>query len=92
MTGRHQAECQEREATVEFRRARRRHAGVESAVGALQAGNGLERCRDRTFGGYCRYVGLGILGRNLQVLGKLVIARQDGTCVAGRSRRGREAA
>lgn len=92
MTGRLQAERQEREATVEFRRARRRHAGVESAVGALQAGNGLERCRDRTFGGYCRYVGLGILGRNLQVLGKLLIAREDQLCVAGQSRRGGVAA
>ncbi len=87
VTGRLQMERQEREASVEFRRARRRHAGIASAVGALQAGNGLERCRDRTFGGYCRYVGLGILGRNLQVLGKRLIAREDESCVAGQSRR-----
>ena len=33
-----------------------------SAIGALQAGNGLERCRDRSKRGYERYVGLGILG------------------------------
>src|SRR5208337_1317959 len=50
------------------------------------------RCRDKTFGGYCRYVGLGILGRNLQVLGKLLIAREDPKCEAGQSRRGRNAA
>jgi transposase, IS5 family len=87
-----QAERQEREATVEFRRARRRHPGVESAIGALQSGNGLDRCRDRTFGGYCRYVGLGILGRNLHVLGKLLIARESPKCEAGRSRRDRSAA
>ena len=87
-----QAERQERAATVEFRRARRRHPGVESAIGALQSGNGLERCRDRGFGGYCRYVGLGILGRNLHVLGKLLIAREDPKSEAGRSRRGRSAA
>ena len=87
-----QAERQEREATVGYRRARRRHAGVESAIGALQSGNGLERCRDRTFGGYCRYVGLGVLGRNLHVLGKLLIAREAPKCEAGRSRRGRSAA
>jgi transposase, IS5 family len=87
-----QAEHQEREATVEFRRARRRHPGIESAIGALQSGNGLGRCRDHTFGGYCRYVGLGILGRNLHVLGKLLIARADPRCAAGQSRRGREAA
>ncbi len=92
VTGRIQAERQEREATVEFRRARRRHPGIESAIGALQSGNGQARCRDRTFGGYCRYVGLGVLGRNLHVLGKLLIARGDPQCVAGQSRRGREAA
>jgi len=86
-TGRIQAERQEREATVEFRRARRRHPGIESAIAALQSGNGQARCRDRTFGGYCRYVGLGVLGRNLHVLGKLLIARQDPKCVAGQSRR-----
>jgi transposase, IS5 family len=87
-----QAERQEREATVEFREARRRHAGVESAIGALQSGNGQDRCRDHTFGGYCRYVGLGVLGRNLHVLGKVLIRREDPKCVAGQSRRGRHAA
>jgi transposase, IS5 family len=92
VTGHVQAERQEREATVEFRESRRRHAGVESAIGALQSGNGQERCRDHTFGGYCRYVGLGVLGRNLHVLGKLLISREDPKCVAGQSRRGREAA
>ena len=90
--GVHQAEQQEREATVEFREARRKHAGIESAIGALQSGNGLDRCRDRAFGGYCRYVGLGILGRNLHVLGKLLLSREDKTCEAGQSRRDRVAA
>ena len=87
-----QAQRQEQEATVEFRQARRRHPGIESAIGALQSGNGLDRCRDKNFGGYCRYVGLGILGRNLQVLGKLLIAREEPKCEAGQSRRGRTAA
>jgi transposase, IS5 family len=91
-TGHIQAERQEQEATVEFRRARQRHPGIESAIGALQSGNGLARCRDRTFGGYCRYVGLGVLGRNLHVLGKLLIAREDPKSLAGHSRRGVEAA
>ena len=86
-----QAQRQEQEATVEFRQARRRHPGIESAIGALQSGNGLDRCRDKTFGGYCRYVGLGILGRNLQVLGKLLIGRGAevrGGAVAARPHRG----
>jgi hypothetical protein len=37
-------------------------------------------------------VGLGVLGRNLHVLGKVLISREDPKCVAGQSRRGREAA
>jgi transposase, IS5 family len=82
---------QQREATVEFRQARQNHPGVESAIGALQAGNGQERCRDKSKRGYERYVGLGILGRNLQVLGKLLIAKDDAKCEAAKSRRKRQA-
>jgi transposase, IS5 family len=78
---------QQEEATVEFRQARQNHPGVESAIGALQCGNGQERCRDKSRRGYERYVGLGILGRNLQVLGKLLLARDDATCQAAKSKR-----
>ena len=45
---------QQQEGTVAFRQARRRHSGIESAIGALQAGNGLKRCRDRSEPGYER--------------------------------------
>ena len=92
MPGAKQSAQQWREATLAFRRARNRHAGVESAIGALQAGNGLERCRDRTELGFERYVMLGILGRNLHVLGKLVLARQASSCEAARSQRKTSAA
>jgi transposase, IS5 family len=78
---------QQQDGSVEFRESRKRHPGVESAIGALQAGNGMERCRDHSKRGYERYVGLGILGRNLHVLGKLLIAREDGKCEAGKSKR-----
>jgi transposase, IS5 family len=85
--GAKQAREQARQATLSFRRASRRHAGVESAIGALQAGNGLERSRDRSERGLERYLALGILGRNLHVLGKLLIAREAGQCEAARSQR-----
>lgn len=90
-TGSRQAQRQQQQATVEFRRARKRHPGVESAIGALQAGNGLKRCRDRSEIGFERYVGLAILGRNLHVLGKLLIRREDAECQAAQSRRRRAA-
>jgi hypothetical protein len=91
MSGAKQAAEQERTATVEFRQARQSHPGIESAIGALQSGNGLERCRDRTERGFARYIGLGVLGRNLHVLGKLLIARESPNCQAAYSRRQRAA-
>ena len=91
MSGAHQAAQQEKTASVEFREARQSHPGIESAIGALQSGNGLERCRDRTERGFARYIGLGVLGRNLHVLGKLLIARETPDCQAAHSRRQRAA-
>lgn len=82
---------QQEEGTVAFRKARQHHPGVESAIGALQAGNGLKRCRDRSKRGYERYVALGILGRNLQTLGKLLLARDQAGCQAAKSKRKRDA-
>lgn len=78
--------------SVRFRQARQRHPGVESAIGALQAGNGLERCRDKSELGFDRFVSLGVLGRNLQVLGKLLIVREASRSEAARSLRHRAAA
>lgn len=78
---------QQEEASVEFREARQSHPGVESAIGALQSANGQERCRDKSELGHERYVGLGILGRNLQVLGKLLLAQEDAACQAAKSKR-----
>ena len=88
--GAKQGRQQQEEGTVAFRQARQDHPGVESAIGALQAGNGLERCRDRSKRGYERYVGLGILGRNLHTLGKLLVAQDQADCQAAKSKRKRK--
>jgi transposase, IS5 family len=89
--GQEKGRQQQQEGTVAFRKARKRHSGIESAIGALQAGNGLKRCRDRSEPGYERYVALGILGRNLQTLGKLLLARDQADCQAAKSQRKRAA-
>jgi len=86
-TGAKQSARQEAEATIEFRQSRKRHPGIESAIHALQSGNGLERCRDHSQPGYARYIGLGILGRNLLVLGKLLLAREHPKSEAAKTRR-----
>jgi IS5 family transposase len=64
-------------ASVDFRNARQRHSGIEAAIGVMQRGNGMKRCRDRTELGFERYLGLAVLGRNIHVLGKMVIARRE---------------
>jgi len=89
--GQDQGRSQHQKGTVAFRKARQNHPGVESAIGALQAGNGLKRCRDRSQRGYERYVALGIVGRNLQTLGKLLLARERADCQAAKSKRQRAA-
>ena len=78
---------QETTATIQFHQSRRRHSGIESAIGAMQSGNGLDRCRDRAELGFERYVALGILGRNLHTLGKMLIAQEDEFANAAYSKR-----
>ena len=73
--------------SVTFHRLRQRHSGVESAIGALQSGNGLKRCRDHSEIGFERYLGLAILGRNIHTLGKLLIARRHEQSAAAYSKR-----
>lgn len=73
--------------SVKFRKARLHHSGIESAIGALQQGNGLKRCRDRSELGFERCFGLAVLGRNIHVLGKLLIQRRQETAAAAQSQR-----
>lgn len=61
---------QDASATAAFRRALRRHSGVEAAMGAFKAGNGLKRCRDKTELGFERYLALGVFGRKPPSFGR----------------------
>lgn len=85
--GSQQSVQQQAQADPDFLAAQKNHPGVESAIGALQSGNAQKRCRDRGERGYERYAALGILGRNLHTLGRLLIAQQHPDCPAAHSRR-----
>ena len=82
-----QSIVQQSEADEEFLAAQQNHPGIESAIGALQSGNALKRCRDRSEVGFERYLQLAILGRNLLTLGRMLIAHENEEAAAGRSRR-----
>ena len=54
-----------------FRRARRQHSAVESAINALEV-HGLDVCPDHGLAAYKRYVALAIVSRNIQKLGAII--------------------
>lgn len=74
--GRHSIRDIERETSKEFVKIRKWHSGVESAIGALQAGNGLKVCRDKGIDGYRRYFSMAVLGRNLCTLGNIIMEKE----------------
>ena len=67
--GRLSKKDQERQQQVVFIEGRRHHAGVESAINALEV-HGLDRCPDRGLPAFKRYVALAVVGRNVQILGQ----------------------
>ena len=85
--GAKQSVVQLAEADDEFMAAQQHHPGVESAIGALQSGNAMKRCRDRSEIGFERYMQLAILGRNLHTLGRMLIAKENEQSAAARTRR-----
>ena len=85
--GKKQAIEQAETASALFHQSKQRHPGVESAIGALQSGNGLVRCRDESEVGFERYFALAVLGRNIHALGKLLIAKEDESAPAAISKR-----
>jgi transposase, IS5 family len=86
---RHPGQYAERlkQGSIQFHQTRLRHSGVESAIGAMQRGNGLARCRDRSELGFERYFGLAILGRNIHTLGKLLLAKHHSQTASAQSQR-----
>lgn len=65
-----------REGSEQFRKVRKWHSGIESAIHSLGAGNGMKVCRDKGATGYDRYVAMAILGRNLHVLGNILLEKE----------------
>lgn len=55
----------------EFKKLRKQHSGVESAINALEQ-NGLDRCPDHGIKGFKCYVALAVVSRNIKRLGALI--------------------
>ncbi len=59
------------EYSEEFLDARKKHSAVESSIGALQ-NHGLKKCPDHGIHGFKRYVSMGMLAINLQIIGHAI--------------------
>lgn len=58
----------EAEHSKEFIKYRKNHSAVESAINALEV-HGLDKCLDKGFYGFKRYIALAVVSRNIQKLG-----------------------
>lgn len=65
-----QAEYDEKE----YKKLRRQHSSVESAINGLEH-SGLDKCLDHGIHGFKKYVAVSILARNLQTLGNMLIQK-----------------
>ena len=72
----------ERESETEFKRLRRKHSAVESAIHGLEV-HGLDMCPDDGITGFERYVALAVLSRNIHQFGALLL-KQDARRHRGR--------
>ena len=61
-----------RESEPEFKRLRRKHSAVESAINGLEV-HGLDICPDDGIKGFERYVALAVLSRNIHQFGALLL-------------------
>lgn len=75
--GRRNQADRQRESAPIWRKRKNAHSAVESEINCLEH-HGLDRCPDKGFNGYKRYVGLGVLGYNLHKIGARILRNQAG--------------
>ena len=65
----------ELESAPAFKKLKNKHNAIESNINELEH-RGLDRCPDRTEGGFYRYVGLGVTAYNLHKIGRQLLAER----------------
>ena len=70
-----------------WRWMRRRHAGVEAAIGNLEDNHGCRRCPDKGRDGYERFLQTAVLAHNIMNFGRLLWAQDNPDALPARTRR-----
>lgn len=63
------------EKTPKFKKLRNKHSAIESNINELEH-SGLNRCPDKGYKGFKRYIGIGIIAHNLQRIGKELLKQK----------------
>ena len=73
--GKRTIEQTKEERTPVFKHLKNKHSSVESNINELEH-RGLDRCPDRGYHGFKRYVGMGIVAYNLHRIGKALLKQE----------------
>jgi len=73
--GRLNLEDKDREGTKKFKLLRNKHSAIESNINMLEH-HGLNRCPDKSFKGFKRYAGLGVLAYNCHKIGNKLFEKE----------------
>jgi len=63
------------ESEPDFWRTKMKHSAVESNINELE-NRGLNRCKDKTYAGFEKYVGVGVIAYNLKRIGEHLPAKE----------------
>ena len=67
----------EEESDPQFLKTRHKHSAIESNINELEH-RGLDRCKDKGFSGFKKYVGVGVIAFNLKRIGEFLLSRDKG--------------
>jgi len=72
----------EHESKKSFVKLRMWRAGVEACIGTLMKAHGADKCRDKFYRGFCRWISACVLSRNLITLGNLILEQRANKKIA----------
>ena len=73
--GKRNQQEQEEEHAPTFKRLKNKHSAIESNINELE-NRGLDRCPDRGYEHFKRYIGLGVCAYNLKKIGKQLLKQR----------------
>ena len=75
--GKLSASEKEEESDPTFLKTRHKHSAIESNINELEH-RGLDRCKDKGYNGFQKYIGVGVIAFNIKRIGEFLLKRDRG--------------